>query len=93
MPRRFGRYVLGSPAVTRAEADLGGGRTLRVVAENQAAENVYVREVWLDGERLECNYITHDDLIRGGELRFVMSDRPNRERGTGARARPYSMSR
>ena len=55
--------------------------------------NVYVDEVWLNGELLEWNYITHEEVVCGGELRFVMSDRVNRERGTGAEAKPYSMSR
>ncbi|MCP4660722.1 MAG: glycoside hydrolase family 92 protein [bacterium] len=87
------QYVLGSPAVKRAEIDLGGGRTLLVLAENQAADHVYVSEVWLNGERLDRSYITHDEVMGGGALRFVMSDRPNRGWGTGAEARPYSMSR
>ena len=86
------QYVLGSPAVRRAEIDLGDGRTFVVVAENQAPDHVYVREVWLDGVLVERNFITHDEILRGGELRFVMSDRPNRRRGTGTEARPYSMS-
>jgi predicted alpha-1,2-mannosidase len=86
-------YVLGSPAVKRAEIELAGGRTFRIVAENQAPRNVYVSEVRLNGERLERTYLTHAEVIGGGELRFVMSDRPNRKWGAGAAARPYSMSR
>jgi predicted alpha-1,2-mannosidase len=86
------QYVLGSPAVKRAEIDLGGGRTFRLTAENQAADNVYVSEVWLNGERLERCFITHDEVVRGGELRFVMSERPNQEWATNTEERPYSMS-
>jgi len=86
------QYVLGSPAVERAEIDLGDGRRFVVVAENQAPDHVYVSEVWLDGKRLNRTYITHEEIVGGGELRFVMSDRPNREWGTGSEARPYSMS-
>ena len=87
------QYVLGSPAVRRAEITFGGGRTFVVVAENQAPDHVYVREVRLDGVSLDRNFITHDEVVRGGELRFVMSDQPNRKRGTDTEARPYSMSR
>ncbi|HXI02079.1 MAG TPA: GH92 family glycosyl hydrolase [Candidatus Saccharimonadales bacterium] len=85
-------YVLGSPAVRRAEIDLGEGRRFVVVAENQAPDHVYVSEVRLNGKPLERAFITHEELARGGELRFVMSDRPNEEWGTGAGASPYSMS-
>jgi len=87
------QYVLGSPAVERAEIDLGGNRTLVVIAENQGPGNVYVDQVWLNGKRLDRCYITHDEVVEGGELRFVMSGQTNRERGSGASARPYSMSR
>ncbi|UCE03759.1 MAG: GH92 family glycosyl hydrolase, partial [Candidatus Latescibacterota bacterium] len=87
------QYVLGSPAVRRAEIDLGAGRSFVVVAEEQAPGHVYVDEVWLNGKRLERSYITHDEVVGGGELRFMMSDRPNRERGTGPETLPYSMSR
>ena len=86
------QYVLGSPAVKRAEIDLGNGRTFAVVAENQAPGHVYVRDVLLDGSSLERNFITHEEIVRGGELRFVMSDQPDRQRGTGPEAMPYSMS-
>jgi predicted alpha-1,2-mannosidase len=87
------QYVLGSPAVRSAEIDLGPNRKFVVVADHQAPGNIYVSEVWLDEERLDRNYITHDEVMRGGVLRFVMSDQPNRDRGTGETARPYSMSR
>ncbi|MEJ2720838.1 MAG: glycoside hydrolase family 92 protein, partial [bacterium] len=87
------QYVLGSPAVRRAEIRLDGDRTFRVIAENQGPRNVYVDEVRLNGTPLDRNYITHDEVVRGGELRFLMSDRPNRERGTGREAMPYSMTR
>jgi len=86
------QYVLGSPAVRRAEIDLGNGRSFRIVAENQAKDHVYVREVRLNGEPIDRCYITHEEITGGGELRFVMSARPNRKRCTAAEDRPYSMS-
>jgi predicted alpha-1,2-mannosidase len=87
------QYVLGSPAVRRAKIDLGGGRSFVVIAENQAPGNVYVAGVRLNGRALERCYITHDEIMTGGELRFEMTDHPNREWATVVEARPYSMSR
>ncbi len=87
------QYVLGSPAVKRAEIDLGGGRVFVVIAENQSPENVYVKKVSLNGQPLERSFITHAEVMNGGELRFVMSDEPNKKWATAARTRPYSMSR
>lgn len=88
-----GQYVLGSPAVERAELDLGNGRTLVVVAENQSPDTVYVDRVTLDGVPLDRSFVTHDELVADGELRFVMGRTPNRQRATGPAAAPYSASR
>jgi putative alpha-1,2-mannosidase len=84
--------VLGSPVVRRAEIDLGSGRTFRVIAENQSKDNVYVQQVRLDGEPLDRCYILHEEIVRGGELRFVLGDRPNTQRCSASEDRPYSMS-
>jgi putative alpha-1,2-mannosidase len=35
--------------------------------------NGYTRAVYLNGERLDRNYITHDEIVLGGELRFEMT--------------------
>lgn len=86
-------YVLGSPNVDTAVVDLPEGRRLKVVVENQAPDNVYVSEVSLDGVRLDRAYVSHSELINGRELRFVMTDEPNRDRAIDAEVGPYSMSR
>jgi predicted alpha-1,2-mannosidase len=88
-----GQYVVGSPAVERAELDLGNGRTLVVMVENQSLDNVYVDRVSLDGVPLDRSFVTHDELVAGGELRFVMRPTPNRQRASGPGAAPYSASR
>ncbi len=87
------QYVLGSPAVRRSEIDLGGGRSFTVIAENQAPGNVYVESVRLNDAPLGRCYITHGEIMAGGELRFVMTNQPNREWATAVEQRPYSMSR
>jgi putative alpha-1,2-mannosidase len=88
-----GEYVIGSPAVERAVVDLGEGRKLDIVAENQAPGHVYVSRVLLNGQPLVRAYLTHEELMRGGELRFVMSGEPGTNLGDGVGGRPYSMSR
>lgn len=66
-----GKYVLGVPMVARAEVDVEGG-IFTVVREGYTAEARYVQSVELNGKPLERNYITHDEIIAGGELKFVM---------------------
>ncbi|MGI4728044.1 MAG: GH92 family glycosyl hydrolase [Janthinobacterium lividum] len=67
------QYSLGSPAVDGATIQLPEGKTLEIIAKNQSAKNVYVKEVLLNGQALNRNYITHSEIMGGGKLVFVMS--------------------
>lgn len=68
------KYWLGSPCVDCAEITLSNGKTLKVSTVNQSDENIYVEKVTFNGKELKDIYITHDELIKGGELVFIMSD-------------------
>lgn len=72
-------YALGSPAVHEASIALGNSRQLKVVAKDQSPENVFVKKVELNGKLLERPFITHADLMNGGELLFYMDDEPNKD--------------
>ncbi|MCB0584662.1 MAG: GH92 family glycosyl hydrolase, partial [Phaeodactylibacter sp.] len=72
-----GRYIIGSPLVKEAAIKVGEGRTFRIVAENNSVENKYVKSVSLNGEELDRLYITHEELMKGGELRLVMGPDKN----------------
>ncbi|MGN0037052.1 MAG: GH92 family glycosyl hydrolase [Bacteroidaceae bacterium] len=86
------QYVLGSPLFADVRLHLPNGRTLRIRADQNTAENCYVDQLTRNGKRHEANYLTHTDLLRGGELRFRMSPEPNRSRGTREADKPYSFS-
>jgi putative alpha-1,2-mannosidase len=46
----------------------------------------------LNGKPYTKTYITHDDLVGGGTLEFVMSSTPNKRRGLAASDKPYSLT-
>ena len=69
-------YSIGSPLVKSAVIDLGNGKTLKIISENQSPENVYVKEVSLNGKYIRNFILMHDELVKGGELKFVMSKKP-----------------
>ncbi|MBS0477876.1 MAG: glycoside hydrolase family 92 protein, partial [Proteobacteria bacterium] len=87
-----GQYVIGRPFVDRATIRLSTGKRFTVVAEGLGAANRYVASVTLNGKPLTRVYVTHDEIERGGELRFAMSAVPNTAWGTSIASRPYSMS-
>ncbi|RZM26326.1 MAG: glycoside hydrolase family 92 protein [Pedobacter sp.] len=70
-------YELGSPAVVNATLNLENGKTFKVSTKNQGDKNVYVSQVILNGQVLNRRSITHDEIMKGGEIQFIMSSKPN----------------
>ncbi|MBW3623595.1 MAG: GH92 family glycosyl hydrolase [Armatimonadetes bacterium] len=84
-------YVLGNPLFPKATVRLSNGQTLTVIGEGNSRENVYVQRVTRDGEPYRRTWIAHEDLMRGGELTFVMGAQPN-ETPSRPEDLPFSLS-
>jgi hypothetical protein len=82
------QYVIGSPLFDRASVDVGGGKHFTVVAKNQANKNVYIASAKLNGAPLTRSYLTHAEIIGGGELELTMSSMPNQDWATAPKDRP-----
>ncbi|MCI4568153.1 GH92 family glycosyl hydrolase [Lysobacter sp. CFH 32150] len=85
-------YVIGRPFLPRATLNLPNGKRFSVVAENMDDAHPYAGGVTLNGKPLERSYLRHDEIMAGGELRFVMQATPDKQWATAAGQRPYSMS-
>jgi predicted alpha-1,2-mannosidase len=70
------QYWLGSPSVQQATLNLENGKTFVVEAMDQSDKNVYVKKVMLNNQVLTRRYITHDEIVKGGKITFVMSSKP-----------------
>ncbi|WP_420575841.1 GH92 family glycosyl hydrolase [Ekhidna sp.] len=68
------QYALGSPLVKEAKIKLENGKTLTIKAQNQSAENVYVKRVLVNGKELEGLLLDHQDIVNGGEIIFEMTN-------------------
>jgi len=86
-----GAYVFGSPLFDKAEIQLPEGKTFKVVAENNSKENIYIQSATLNGQPYKKTFITHKDILNGGELVFVMGKEPNQEFGKAMENRPKSV--
>ncbi len=71
-------YSIGRPLFPEVTIHLPGGKTFRVVAENNSAENKYIASATLNGVTLDQPYFTHQQLMEGGELKFVMTNQPTK---------------
>ncbi len=69
------RYWFGSPIISEATLKVTGGE-FEIVAENNSQENKYIQRVWLNGEEYRKPWISHADLMAGGQLRFEMGAEP-----------------
>ena len=86
------QYVLGAPYVPYIKLALDNGKTLEIKADGVSDTNRYVKSVLLNGKPYTKTYITHDDLMAGGTLEFVMSSKPNKKRGVAKADKPYSLT-
>lgn len=67
-------YSLGSPNIKQAKVHLSGGKILMIKANNQGADNVYVKRVVLNGTEIKDQMLSHAALMQGGELIFEMDN-------------------
>ena len=68
-----GKYELGAPLFDKATINLPSGKTFVIQADNLSDENIYSKKVFLNGKKLDRNYITFYELLEGGNLRFEMA--------------------
>ena len=57
------------------------GREFRIIAHNNAAENMYIQKAELNGKALENCWFYHKDFARGGLLELWLGPEPNKEWG------------
>ena len=86
-------YAIGSPLFKKVTLHLSEGKTFTVSAAKNAADRPYIQKAMLNGEELSRNYLTHDELLKGGELTLSMDSVPNTQRGTQPADFPYSYSK
>jgi predicted alpha-1,2-mannosidase len=86
------QYVIGRPFLPQATLNLPGGKRFTVVADKLDDKHTYIGSVTLDGKPLDRAYITHQEILAGGELRFTMQAQPNKQWATDLGKLPYSMS-
>ncbi|HAS8597436.1 TPA: glycoside hydrolase family 92 protein [Vibrio vulnificus] len=66
-------YSIGRPIFDKATVDIGSG-TFTVTAENNGPDNMYIKEVTINGKPLDMyNTFQHSEFKAGGELHFVMT--------------------
>ena len=81
-------YAVGTPAFRELKLNLENGRTLTIKAQDLSPDHFYIREVYYNGEPWKKSFITHEMIMNGGELLFVMDKEPGPAFGIAADDRP-----
>lgn len=83
-----GMYLIGSPAIDKADIRVGAGKRFSITVRNNSESNKYVQRVLLNGKVYTKSYIMHGDLMKGGTMVLEMGSRPS-SWGTALASRPY----
>ncbi len=71
-----GQYEIGSPIFPEVKMYLANGKTFVVRAENVSDENIYIQSVTVNGQPYNKSYITHEMIMQGDTIHFVMGNQP-----------------
>ncbi len=78
-------YEIGSPIFEEIKIDLAGlygrGKSFTIKAINSNRKNIYVQSATLNGKQLNNFWFPASELLKGGNLIFMMGDNPNKEWG------------
>lgn len=70
-------YMLASPSFPSLTLRLENRKTFTVKAGNASTKNIYIQSATLNGKPYTQNYISHQQIMDGGTMEFVMGDKPN----------------
>jgi predicted alpha-1,2-mannosidase len=79
-------YEIGSPIFDEVTINLDNkyysGNKFRIITINNSKNNKYIQRAFLNGKPLDKPFISHDDIINGGNLIFIMGSNPNKNWGS-----------
>ncbi|MDF7815018.1 GH92 family glycosyl hydrolase [Hymenobacter sp. YC55] len=87
------QYVLGSPVFNKITITLEDGKKFIIDAQNNSKDNLYIQSASLNDKPYSHNWLTYQDISKGGRLSFIMANTPALNRGTAPDDKPFSLSK
>ena len=84
------QYAMGSPLFQKILVKLENGKTIQIEAPDNNKQTRYVNDVKVNGKSVSRTWLEHDELTKGATIKFQMSSKPNKKRGTDEKDAPYS---
>jgi predicted alpha-1,2-mannosidase len=76
-------YSIGSPLFDRVTLPLENGKQFVIKTTGNSTTSPYVQSVSFKGSPYTHSFISHDDILAGGAMDFVMAPNPNKAWGSG----------
>jgi predicted alpha-1,2-mannosidase len=81
-------YCIGSPLFDRATLTLPEHKTFVITADHNGPQHPYIHGAKLNGQSFDKVFLTHEQLVTGGQIVFDMASVPDQRWGTAAQSRP-----
>jgi predicted alpha-1,2-mannosidase len=76
-------YSIGTPLFGEVRFNLENGKAFVVKARGVSSKNIYIQSARLNGRPYAESYLTHADIMGGGEIVYRMGPTPNKAWGAG----------
>lgn len=70
-------YLISVPTFKQAILTLQNNKKFTIKTTNLSKENKYIQSVSLNGRAYEKNFISHNDILQGGEMIFTLGNTPS----------------
>ena len=67
-------YDIGSPLFREVKVHLKNGKELLIKSENNGKDKIFINSMFLNGIEFKKSWISHSDIMEGGEISFIMND-------------------
>ena len=71
-------YAIGTPLFKRAKINLENNNSFIIKAKNVSDKNIYIQAAKLNGKEYNKSYLHHSTISNGGELEFIMGNKPSK---------------
>ncbi len=86
-------YLISSPLFNKVTIHLDdqyySGNDLIIEAKNNSEKNIYIQNASFNGKPLDGPWIYHENLIKGGILKYEMGSKPNKKWGKNLNNAPF----
>ncbi|MFT3822757.1 MAG: glycoside hydrolase family 92 protein [Chitinophagaceae bacterium] len=74
-------YYLNVPLFSEVQLNPQGSKSFVIRVKNAGTQNRYIKSAILNGKTLDRNWLTHEEIMKGGELIIEASATPNKSWG------------